>query len=157
MITPSPFFISALLLCIPYIRAGIHDLRNLTVPLETWKLAVIAVPSSLLGWYSWYFSGHFEYRVLLLLAGFIAVFFIGMILWRTGAPQIGGGDVLAISLMLLFVPVLPELSSSLIYIFPLCLCTLVTGLYWNVRGKRTPFIFPFTICHVGLLITATLI
>ena len=155
--TLSPFFISALLLCIPYVDAAFQDLNSLTVSLETWKRSLLAVPTSLLGWYAWYFSGHFEYRVLLLLAGFIAAFFIGMILWRTGRPEIGGGDVLAISLMLLFVPVLPELSDTLIYIFPLCLCTMFIGLYWNVRGKRTPFIFPFTICHAGLLITATLI
>ena len=157
MITSS-FFLSALLLCIPYSRAAIYDLKYLTVPLDTWKLALIALPTSLLGWYTWYFSGKFEYRVLLLLAGFIAAFFIGMVLWKTGYPQLGGGDVLAISIMLLFVPVLPELGGySLIYIFPLCICTLITGLYWNVRGQQTPFVFPFTICHAGLLITASLI
>ena len=154
---PSPFFISALLLCVPYLNAGLYDLKQRTVPLDTWKLVFIAVPTSLLGWYNWYFSGHFEYRVLLLLAGFIATFFIGAIIWKSGKPQIGGGDVLAISLMLLFVPVLPELSPTLIYIFPLCICTLITGLYWNVQGKSTPFIFPFVISHAGLLIIATLI
>ena len=153
----SPFFISALLLCIPYVDAAFQDLNSRTVSLETWKLSLLALPTSLFGWYTWYYSGHFEYRVLLLLAGFIAAFFIGMILWRTGRPEIGGGDVLAISLMLLFVPILPELSDTLIYIFPLCLCTMFTGLYWNVQGKRTPFIFPFAICHAGLLIIATLI
>ena len=152
----SPFFFSALILCIPLLLASFQDLTRYTVSLNTWKWTLLAVPSSVLGWITWYSSGKMEYRVFLLLAGFIACFFIAGYLWQTGKPSIGGGDILAICLMLLYVPVLPELG-NIIYIFPVCILALIYSLYWNARGKETPFLFPFTISHVSLLLIASFI
>ena len=110
----------------------------------------------MIGWIAWYHSPTFDPRVFLLLVGLIASFFIGLILWVKGKPSIGGGDILAISFMLLFVPVLPELG-QVIYIIPLSICTLIVSVYWNTHGKEIPFIFPFTVCHAILLTIATLI
>jgi hypothetical protein len=153
----SPFFISALFLCVPYTNAAFQDLKGRTVNLVTWKWVLLAVPSSLIGWILWIQTNTFDPRIFLLLAGFIAVFFIAGLLWKTGHPSIGGGDILGICLMLLFVPVLPELGPTIIYIFPLCLCTLIISLYWNTRGEEVPFLFPFAICHAGLLISSMFI
>ena len=150
--TISPFFISALLLCYPYGLAAFHDLKRLTVPLQTWGWTLLALPTSILGWYYYYNTVYFDSRIFLILAGFIAAFFISMILYQTGNPSIGGSDVIGISLMLLYVPVLPELGTA-IYIFPLCVCTLICSLYWNVSGRETPFLFPFMVCHIGLIIS----
>ena len=152
----SPFFISALFLCVPYTKATFQDLKGFTVSLETWKWCLLAAPSSLLGWYSWYLSNTLDSRIFLLLAGFILVFFISGLLWKTGRPSIGGADILAICIMLMFVPVLPELS-YIIYIFPVCICSLLISLYWNTQGKETPFLFPFTVSHAGLLLMSSLI
>ena len=153
----SSFFISGLFLCVPYLNAAYQDLHHRTVSLHTWKWSFLAVPTSLLGWYEYYLSPYFDPRIFLLLAGFIAAFFIGVLLYQTGKPSIGGGDILGICIMLLFVPVLPELGFQVIYIFPLCVCTLIISLYWNTRGKEIPFLFPFALCHAALLISAIFI
>ena len=153
----SPFFISGLFLCVPYLLAAYQDLHHRTVSFQTWRWLILAVPSSLLGWYEYYHTSYFDPRIFLLLAGFIAAFFIGLLLYTKGKPSIGGGDILAICIMLLFIPVLPELGWNIIYIFPLCVCSLIISLYWNTRGKEIPFIFPFALAHTALLISATFI
>lgn len=152
----SSFFISALFLCVPYLKASLEDLKGFTVSLNTWKWVSFAIPSSLVGWYQWYLSDVFDPRIFLLLAGFIAVFFIAGFLWKTGHPSIGGGDILGICIMLIFVPILPELT-YIIYIIPLLICTLLISVFWNTHGKDIPFLFPFAICHTGLLIISSLI
>ena len=154
--TLSPFFISALFLCVPYALASQQDIQNRTVSLRTWGWTLPAIPFSLAGWYKWYFSGTFDPRIFLLLVGFIASYFIAQYLYKTGHPEIGGGDLLGICIMLLYVPILPELG-NIIYIFPLCICTLLICLYWNTRKGGIPFLFPFTVSHIGLLVISTFI
>lgn len=153
----SPFFISALFLCIPFSNAAYQDLHHRTVSLNTWEWVSLAIPSSIIGWYDWYHSGSFDSRVFLLLAGFIAVFFIAGLLWKTGHPSIGGGDILGICLMLIFVPVLPELNSTLFYVIPLIICTLLISVFLNTSEKGLPFLFPFAVCHAGLLAISMII
>lgn len=142
---------------IPYYQAVIWDVRKRTVPLSTWKWTLIALPSSLYGWYQWIFSKYFDPRIFLLAAAFISLFFIGQYLWKTGHPAIGGGDILCIVILMMYVPVLPEISLSLFYIYPVLLCTLFLTLGWNMYHEPVPFILPFLLSHATLIAISSII
>ena len=158
MISLSPFFISGVILFLPYYRAALYDLQSKTVPLSTWYLSLLAVPSSVFGWYLWWKTPYFDPRIFLLIASFIGIFFFGSLLWQRGVKAIGGGDIIAIALLMLFVPVLPEISYSLFYIFPvLLLCTfMIVG--WNTtHPQAVPFIFPFLLSHATFIAVSSFI